>query len=100
MRRMVRSIDDCIRLTGIREFFPIPATVETLRRCDVIVACVDRLHVRDDLNRFCKRYLIPMVDVGIEITPDPQDTGVIQAGPVILRRARSQAVTPWAWPTG
>jgi hypothetical protein len=40
-----------------------------------------------------------MVDVGIEITPDPQDTGVIQASPVIMGAA-SQAVTPWAWPTG
>jgi hypothetical protein len=29
MRRMVRSIDDRIRLIGIREFFPTPATVET-----------------------------------------------------------------------
>jgi molybdopterin-synthase adenylyltransferase len=35
------------------------------------VACVDRLQVRDDLNRLAKRYLIPLIDVGIEITPEP-----------------------------
>jgi hypothetical protein len=71
MSEMVCNIDDRIVLHTFAEFFPSVATVAALRHCDVIVACVDRLQVRDDLNRLAKRYLIPLIDVGIEITPEP-----------------------------
>src|SRR6202011_4253656 len=79
MERMVRAIDDGIQVTAIRDYFPTQATIDAFRECDVIVACVDRLQVRDDLNRFCKRYLIPMIDVGIEITPDRNAPGAMEA---------------------
>jgi molybdopterin/thiamine biosynthesis adenylyltransferase len=79
MTRMVRSVDDTIAVTAIREFFPTTQTIEALRRCDVLVSCTDRLQVRDDLNRFAKRFLIPMVDIGIEITPRAGHTGSIEA---------------------
>jgi molybdopterin/thiamine biosynthesis adenylyltransferase len=79
LARLVRSIDNSIDVVAINEFFPTASTVEALRRCDVIVACVDKLQVRDDLNRFCKRYLIPLVDVGIEITPSQRIPGAIEA---------------------
>ena len=67
MTRMIKAIDPGIQVTPYPEFFPTQATVQALRRCDLIVTCVDRLQVRDDLNRLSKRYLIPMIDVGIEI---------------------------------
>ena len=41
--------------------------------------CVDRLQVRDDLNRLCKRYLIPLVDVGLEIVPGEAPTREVTA---------------------
>jgi molybdopterin/thiamine biosynthesis adenylyltransferase/proteasome lid subunit RPN8/RPN11 len=79
MTRMVKAIDPGIEIAPYPEFFPTEATVEALRRCDLIVACVDRLQVRDDLNRFSKRFLIPMIDVGIEITPDRSKPGAVEA---------------------
>ena len=81
MARMANAIDDSIEVTVITEFFPTTTTVEALRQCDILVACVDRLQVRDDLNRLAKRYLIPMIDIGIEITPEPPGTGTILAIP-------------------
>ena len=81
MTRMVSSIDDTITVTAITEFFPTTATVGALSQCDVLVACVDRLQARDDLNRFAKRYLIPLIDIGVEITPGAPGTGSIQAIP-------------------
>ena len=78
---MVTAIDDAIELTVICEYFPTAATVEALRQCDILVACVDRLQVRDDLNRLAKRYLIPMIDIGIEITPGLPGIGTILAIP-------------------
>lgn len=77
MDEMVGRIDEGIEVSAISEFFPSQVTVQALRRCDVIVACVDRLQVRDDLNRFAKRYLIPMIDIGIEITPGSEFEGSI-----------------------
>ena len=79
MKQMINAIDPDIEITPFAEFFPTMATVEALRHCDLIVACVDRLQVRDDLNRFCKRYLIPLIDVGIEITPDRDSPGAVEA---------------------
>jgi molybdopterin/thiamine biosynthesis adenylyltransferase len=69
MERMVRQVSEAAVVTTIFEHFPSPATIQALRECDVIIACVDRLQVRDDLNRLCKRYLIPLVDIGLEISP-------------------------------
>jgi hypothetical protein len=79
MTRMINAIDSSIQVSAYPEFFPTQTTVEALRHCDIIVACVDRLQVRDDLNRFAKRYLIPMIDVGIEITPGRGHHGAIEA---------------------
>ena len=79
MTRMISAIDPGIQVTPYVEFFPTELTVEALRQCDLIVACVDRLQVRDDLNRFSKRYLIPMIDVGIEITPGRNNPGAVEA---------------------
>lgn len=79
MTRMIKVIDPGIEITSYPEFFPTEATIKALRHCDLIVACVDRLQVRDDLNRFSKRYLIPMIDLGIEITPDRIKPGAVGA---------------------
>lgn len=81
MRRLVDSIDEDTRVLTIQDRFPSRETVEALRQCDIIVACVDKLQVRDDLNRLCKRYLIPLLDVGLEITPHSGRTGGIAAIP-------------------
>lgn len=37
------------------------------RDCDVIFGCVDSLAVRADIERFCRRYLIPYIDVGMDV---------------------------------
>jgi molybdopterin-synthase adenylyltransferase len=77
--RLINAIDADITVTPYAQFFPTEATVEALRYCDLLVACVDRLQVRDDLNRFAKRYLTPLIDVGIEITPGRNGHGMVEA---------------------
>ncbi len=81
MERMIREIDHSIDVVRLPTRFPDTETIEILRRSDVIVSCVDSLHARDDLQRLCKRYLIPMIDIGIEIAPVPGSPGSIQAIP-------------------
>lgn len=79
MECMIREVSDTATVATFFEQFPSSATVEALRQCDVIIACVDRLQVRDDLNRLAKRYLIPLIDVGLEIVPGNVGAGTVTA---------------------
>jgi molybdopterin/thiamine biosynthesis adenylyltransferase len=81
MKRLVDSVDDAIVTETFSTHFPTRETVEALRQCDIIIACVDRLQVRDDLNRLCKRYLIPLLDIGLEIAPGATGSGTVKAIP-------------------
>jgi molybdopterin/thiamine biosynthesis adenylyltransferase len=81
MKRLVDSIDDKISVRTFPTHFPTRETVEILRQCDIVIACVDKLQVRDDLNRLCKRYLIPLLDVGLEIAPSSNGVGTAKAIP-------------------
>lgn len=65
--QLVRSVGEAACEATLAEDFPSPAALRALRECDVIVACLDRFRARNELNRFCKRYLIPLLDLGIEI---------------------------------
>lgn len=40
---------------------------EQLRNCSVIFGCVDSLSARDELERFCRRFLIPYIDMGMDV---------------------------------
>ena len=40
---------------------------EFLRSCDIAFGCVDGLQERDDLERACRRYLIPYIDIGMGV---------------------------------
>jgi molybdopterin/thiamine biosynthesis adenylyltransferase len=41
-----------------------------LRLCDVVVGCVDSFGERADLERFLRRFLIPYIDIGMEVHND------------------------------
>src|SRR5262245_27474241 len=69
MQRLIHDIAEATTVVAHFENFPSVTTVRALRECDVIVSCVDRLQVRDDINRLSKRYLIPLIDVGLEVMP-------------------------------
>ncbi len=40
---------------------------DLLRTCDIVVGCVDSFSVRDELERFCRRFLIPYIDIGMDV---------------------------------
>lgn len=41
---------------------------ELLRGCDVVIGCVDSFAARRELEVACRRYLIPYVDIGMDVT--------------------------------
>lgn len=41
-----------------------------LRMCDIIFGCVDSFGARADLERFARRFLIPYIDIGMDVLDD------------------------------
>lgn len=44
---------------------------EALRQCDIVVGCLDGFDERRQLEAACRRYLIPLVDIGMIVTDVP-----------------------------
>lgn len=65
------------RCRTVAKRLPEPDVLEALKTADVIVGCVDNLHARADLQEFSWRFLVPYVDVGVNIRAigDPEPGG-------------------------
>lgn len=48
--------------------------VNNFKDCDFIFSCLDTVIGRRDLELFCRRYFIPMIDIGMGINQDKQET--------------------------
>jgi molybdopterin-synthase adenylyltransferase len=55
---------------------------DELKDCDVIIGGLDSVTAKDDLDRFCRRFLIPYVDMGMDV--HEVDGRYLIAGQVIL----------------
>lgn len=77
-----RKIDSAMRI--IRSLHPDSSIIrgdyrwqerpEALRNCDLVYGCVDGYGERRELEACCRRYLIPFIDIGIdvhEVKPQP-----------------------------
>jgi molybdopterin/thiamine biosynthesis adenylyltransferase len=66
-KRVANTVDPRIEVTDVPDRFPSARTIDALKEADIIVSCLDRFDARADVNAFCRRYLIPLVDVGMTI---------------------------------
>jgi len=57
--------------------------VEELREVDLIFACLDGIRARLDLEATARRYLIPLIDIGLGLNPVGKD-GKLMSGQVAL----------------
>ena len=87
LRRAVRRIGMGTRCRTIDEPLPSPAALAALKTADVVVGCLDNLHARVDLQELAWRFLIPYVDVGVNIRtiddPEPEGPRVSIGGNVL-----------------
>lgn len=65
--RLIRSIDPGITVEEVAYGFPAPATIDALKTVDLVVGCVDSFLVREQINTFCRRNHIPLIDIGLNI---------------------------------
>jgi hypothetical protein len=56
---------------------------ELLRACDLVFGCVDSFAERRELEACCRRYLIPYIDIGMDLHPAAGEPPVM-GGQVIL----------------
>jgi molybdopterin-synthase adenylyltransferase len=92
--RVATNIDPNITVVRVPARFPSPKAIAALKEADVVVACLDRFDAREDINAFCQRYLIPLIDVGMAI----RSTGESLAwayGQVIISRPGYPCMRCW-----
>jgi molybdopterin/thiamine biosynthesis adenylyltransferase len=65
--RVVQGIDSTIRVIKVPHPFPSPEAIAALKDADIVVTAVDTFASREMLNRFCRRQLIPQIDIGMVI---------------------------------
>jgi hypothetical protein len=63
--RVIKSVNPAALVTSCQTKWQEAA--KTLRRCDVIFGCVDSYRERDELERFARRFLIPYIDIGMDV---------------------------------
>jgi molybdopterin/thiamine biosynthesis adenylyltransferase len=64
-RRLVSGVDSSINITNFD--CPWQEKATHLRHCDFIFGCVDRFAERRDLETAARRYLIPYIDIGMDV---------------------------------
>jgi molybdopterin/thiamine biosynthesis adenylyltransferase len=68
VKRLAAGVDPSIKVVEIMSKFPTAVSIAALKEADVVVACLDRFDAREAVNAFCRRHLIPLVDIGMSIT--------------------------------
>ena len=80
-QRLIRGLQPRARIISIRDSWQ--AGADQLKTSDVIIGAVDSFMERDELERFARRYLIPYIDIGMDVH-DLGENGFLISGQVIL----------------
>lgn len=65
--RVAMGIDSTIEVVKVPHPFPSPKAMAALKDADIVVTALDTFRAREMVNRFCRRHLIPQIDVGMVI---------------------------------
>lgn len=76
----IRHANPAVTVVIVPERFPGIRSHVLLREVDVIVSCVDSAAARHEINKFSRRFLIPVVDVGATIRRSADDQLELIAG--------------------
>jgi molybdopterin/thiamine biosynthesis adenylyltransferase len=65
--RVASGIDSSIEVIKVQHRFPSPEAISALKDADIVVTALDTFRAREMVNRFCRRHLIPQIDIGMVI---------------------------------
>jgi molybdopterin-synthase adenylyltransferase len=80
IRRVIKRVNPHASVLAVPKKWQEEA--ELLRECDVIFGCVDSFSEREQLEATARRYLIPYIDIGMDVSP--VDDGFSIGGQVAL----------------
>jgi molybdopterin/thiamine biosynthesis adenylyltransferase len=92
--RVALGVDPDTTFIGVSERFPTGATIAALKTADVIVACLDRFDSREAVNALARRYLIPLVDIGMSLRSASEHFAAAD-GQLIVSRPGRQCLRCW-----
>lgn len=79
-KRLIKAVRPGTNVVALQQYWQ--AAGDQLKACDVIVGCLDSIRAKDELDAFCRRFLIPYVDLGMDVHgPDGQH---LISGQVVL----------------
>ncbi len=64
--RLVRGLQDDAVVTALQSRWQ--DAMDPLVTSDIVFGCVDSFGERDQLERACRRHLIPLIDIGLDVT--------------------------------
>jgi hypothetical protein len=77
---LIRKINPRARVTCIQKQWQEEGIL--LGSCDVVFGCVDTYVAREQIERACRRFLVPYIDIGMDVSEFSQ--GYVVAGQMIL----------------
>jgi Dinucleotide-utilizing enzymes involved in molybdopterin and thiamine biosynthesis family 2 len=80
IKRLINGINPSCEVTPFEVRWQNAA--EELRQSSIIFGCVDNITVREELERFARKHLIPYIDVGMDV--HESDTGFSISGQVAV----------------
>jgi molybdopterin/thiamine biosynthesis adenylyltransferase len=84
--RLIRGLQPEARVRALKSDWRL--VLEELKGCDVLVGAVDSFKDRDQLERFARRFLIPYIDIGMDVHELAEHRFLI-SGQVILSSPRA-----------
>ncbi len=79
--RLIRGINPDARVKALKSDWRL--VLDDLKACDVLLGAVDSFLDREQLERFARRFMIPYVDVGMDVLELP-DSQFLISGQVIM----------------
>jgi len=84
MKRLGRQINPKVLISSVKDSVNNASAALRLRDADVIFCCTDNLLSRIVLNRMAFQYLIPLIDMGIDIQCEEQGKVIAAGGRVMV----------------
>lgn len=79
-RRVIKRVQPDADVDAVGDVWQTAS--DAFKRCDVIVGGLDSVRAKDELDSFCRRHLIPYVDMGMDVHGTAND--YLIAGQVVL----------------
>jgi len=80
--RVIRAVNPAARIVMRRAKWQ--EVGDLLKGCDIIVGGLDHIGSKDELEALCRRFMIPYIDMGMDVTPLPNSGHSLVSGQVVL----------------